>query len=148
MPEFSILSLPTEVQALVVQRVTQNSFGDLYRLRATCKSMQALGDDRRVYATLDFFKHPSNVRMSRRLLARSLREGNRSTLYIKGVDLFYVHESHQEGLALIRSAADAGCERALYTYAMTMKIYDQDDEYLSRFTLAESIGIGIIGQRS
>lgn len=143
-PEFSILSLPTEVQALVVQRVAHNSFGDLYRLRATCKSMHALADDRGVYATFDFFKHPSNVRVSRRLLARSLREGNRSTLYIKGIDLFYIHESHQEGLALIRSAADAGCERALYTYAMTRKIYNQDDEYLSRFTRESLAEIGMV----
>ncbi|CDY20833.1 BnaC07g06820D [Brassica napus] len=32
MSQFPILALPLEVQALVVQRVANNSFADLYRL--------------------------------------------------------------------------------------------------------------------
>ncbi|KAL0697138.1 hypothetical protein Bca4012_064318 [Brassica carinata] len=134
MPEFPILSLPTEVQALVVERVAHNSFGDLYRLRTTCKSMLALADNGGVYTSFDLFKHPWYVRVTNRLLRICFREGNPSTLYIKGLEYCYRYERHEEGLALIKSAADARCERALYTYAMTRKIYHHDDEYLCRFT--------------
>ncbi|KAG2330192.1 hypothetical protein Bca52824_001372 [Brassica carinata] len=134
MPEFPILMLPTEIQALVVERVAHNSFADLYRLRVTCKSMRALADDRGVYASFDLFKHPWNVRIRNRLLRRCFREGNPSTLYIKGVEYFFRLERHEEGLALIKRAADAGYERALCTYVMTMKLYHQNEEYLSRFT--------------
>ncbi|KAG2312951.1 hypothetical protein Bca4012_027551 [Brassica carinata] len=54
------------------------------------------------------------------------------------------YERHEEGLALIKSATDAGCERALYTYAMTRKIYHQDEEYLHRFTRESVEEIGMV----
>ncbi|XP_013594431.1 PREDICTED: F-box protein At2g35280-like [Brassica oleracea var. oleracea] len=139
MPEFRILDLPTEVQSLVVQHVANNSFVDLYRLRSTCKLMCALVDGRGVYASFDLFKYPWYVGMDNTLLRRCFDEGNPSTLYIKGVEYFYRLDRHQEGLASIKRAADAGFERALYTYAMTRKILWEDEEYFSRFT-RESVG--------
>ncbi|KAL0846826.1 hypothetical protein Bca101_020072 [Brassica carinata] len=148
MPEFPILMLPTEIQALVVERVAHNSFADLYRLRVTCKSMRALADDRGVYASFDLFKHPWNVRIRNRLLRRCFREGNPSTLYIKGVEYFFRLERHEEGLALIKRAADAGYERALCTYVMTMKLYHQNEEYLSRFTRETVAKIGKVVRNS
>ncbi|KAL0741344.1 hypothetical protein Bca4012_082857 [Brassica carinata] len=144
MPEFPILMLPREVQALVVQRVAHNSFQDFYRLRVSCKAMRALADEDMVYASFDLFKHPSYFRVRSSLLRRCFREGNPSTLYIKGVEYFFRHERHEEGLALIKSAADAGYERALYTYAMTRKLYYDDEEYLSRFTRSSLAEIGTL----
>ncbi|CAN6859673.1 unnamed protein product [Brassica oleracea] len=105
MPEFPILSLSAEVQALVVQRVAHNSSEDLYRLRATCKSMRALADDGGIYAAFDLFKFPWYVGKRNLLLRRCFEEANPSTLYVKGVEYFYRLDRHVEGLALIKRAA-------------------------------------------
>ncbi|KAF3588776.1 hypothetical protein F2Q69_00027188 [Brassica cretica] len=110
MPEFPILSLPAEVQALVVQRVAHNSIADLYILRATSKSMLALANNGGVYAAFDLFKFPWYVGKRNLLLRRCFEEGNPSTLYVKGVEYFYRLDRHVEGLALIKRAADAGFE--------------------------------------
>ena len=118
----------------MVQSVAHNSFADLYRLRDTCKSMRVLADDGGVYAAFDLFKYPWYVGMRNLLLRRCFEEGNPSTLYVKGVEYFYRLDRRVEGLAWIKRAADAGFERASYTYAMTRKIFSDDGEYLSRFT--------------
>ncbi|XP_013726239.1 F-box protein At2g35280-like [Brassica napus] len=127
MAEFPILDLPSEVQALVVERVANKSFQDLYRLRSTCKSMRALADMRQVYAWFDMFKFPWYVGLRNTLLRRCYNLGSPSTLYIKGVEYFYLLDRHEEGLALIKRAADAGFERGLYTYAMPRKLYWEDE---------------------
>ncbi|KAF8093926.1 hypothetical protein N665_0374s0018 [Sinapis alba] len=123
-----------EIQALVVERVAANSFEDLYRLRATCKSMKALTERPGVYASFDIFNFPWYVHMPHFLLQSCYTNGNPSTLYIKGVQYFFTFGLQEEGLALMKRAADAGLERALYTYAMTRKIFWDDEEYFSRFT--------------
>ena len=110
MPEFPILSLPAEVQALVVQRMAHNSIADLYILRATSKFMRALANNGGVYAAFDLFKFPWYVGKRNLLLRRCFEEGNPSTLYVKGVEYFYRLDRHVEGLALIKRAADAGFE--------------------------------------
>ncbi|CAF2133635.1 unnamed protein product, partial [Brassica napus] len=56
-----------------------------------------------------------------------------------GVEYFYALQRHEEGLALMKRAADAGYERALYTYAMTRKLYWDDEEYFASFT-REAVG--------
>ncbi|XP_018463987.2 F-box protein At2g35280-like [Raphanus sativus] len=125
MPEFPIENLPTDLQGLVVQRVVHNGCKDLFRLRATCKSMRALTDDAEVYASLDMLSIPWRIPgfMLPPLLKRCYQEGNPSTLYIKGVEYLYIQDRHVEGLALIKRAADACYQPASYTYAMTTKIW-------------------------
>src|SRR5690606_22504597 len=98
MKEFLILSLPEEIQALVVERVAANSFEDLYRLKATCKSMKALAERPGVYASFDVFNFPWYVHMSHLLLQTCYAERNPSTLYIKGVQFFYTLGLQEEGL--------------------------------------------------
>ncbi|CAN6826679.1 unnamed protein product [Brassica oleracea] len=142
MEQFPILSLPPEVQGLVVKHVVHNSFEDLFRLRATCKAMRSLANDEDVYASFDLFKYPWRLKgfRLRYLLRRCYAQGNPSTLYIKGgVEYFYALQRHEEGLALMKRAADAGYERALYTYAMTCKLYWDDEEYFASFT-REAVG--------
>ncbi|CAN6869104.1 unnamed protein product, partial [Brassica oleracea] len=61
MDYFSILELPEEIQALVVECVAGNSFQDLYGLRASCKLINALADQRKkskhtLYEGLAFMK--------------------------------------------------------------------------------------------
>ena len=85
--------------------------------------MRALADGRGVYASFDLYNYPWYLSMYYKLLRRCFEEGNPSTLYIKGVEYFFKLDRHQEGLASIKRAADAGFERALYTYAMTCKIF-------------------------
>ncbi|CAN7042791.1 unnamed protein product [Brassica rapa subsp. trilocularis] len=134
MKELSILSLPEEIQVLVVELVAANSFADLYRLRTTCKSMKALTELPTVYASFDVFNFPWYVHMPHLLLRTLYAAGNPSALYIKGVQFFFTFGLQEEGLALMKRAADAGFERALYTYAMTCKIFWDDEEYFSRLT--------------
>ncbi|KAG2293728.1 hypothetical protein Bca52824_040397 [Brassica carinata] len=114
----TFLDLPSEIQQLIVSCVAKNSFQALYRLRSTCKSMRRLRDT---------------------LLRRCYDVGNPSTLYVKGVEYFYALQRHEEGLALMKRAADTGYERALYTYAMTRKLYWDDEEYFASFT-REAVG--------
>ncbi|KAL0875785.1 hypothetical protein Bca101_025490 [Brassica carinata] len=97
MLEFPILSLPQEIQVSVVERVAANSFVDLYRVWATCKSLCALSC------------------FEDRLLRRCYDAGNPSTFYIKGVEYFYRLDRQEEGLALLKSAADAGYEEELFS---------------------------------
>ncbi|CAN6869056.1 unnamed protein product [Brassica oleracea] len=42
--------------------------------------------------------------------------------------------SREEGLAFMKLAADEGYERAVYTFAMTRKIFWGNEEYFARFT--------------
>ncbi|CDY25247.1 BnaA02g22090D [Brassica napus] len=134
MKELSILSLPEEIQVLVVELVAANSFADLYRLKTTCKSMKALTELPTVYASFDVFNFPWYVHTPHLLLRTLYAAGNPSALYIKGVQFFFTFGLQEEGLALMKRAADAGFERALYTYAMTCKIFWDDEEYFSRLT--------------
>ncbi|KAF3511778.1 hypothetical protein F2Q69_00006365 [Brassica cretica] len=90
--------------------------------------MRVLADDGGVYAAFDLFKYPWYVGMRNLLLRRCFEEGNPSTLYVKGVEYFYRLDRRVEGLAWIKRAADAGFERASYTYAMTRKIFSDDGE--------------------
>ncbi|KAL0690071.1 hypothetical protein Bca4012_089749 [Brassica carinata] len=121
MSQFPILALPSEVQALVVQRVANNSFADLYRLRSTCKSMLALADQRR------------NL-----LLRRCYAEGNPSFLYIKGVEYFYGLDREKEGLGLLKRAADAGEDEEYFSRftresvgRIGMVVRDEDSVWLN-----------------
>ena len=148
MLEFPILSLPQEIQVSVVERVAANSFVDLYRVRATCKSLCALSYGVGVYASVDMFKHPFHPGFEDRLLRRCYDAGNPSTFYIKGVEYFYRLDRQEEGLALLKSAADAGYERALYTYAMTANILTGREELFSLFS-RQSVGqIGMVARSS
>ncbi|KAG2288987.1 hypothetical protein Bca52824_048591 [Brassica carinata] len=68
---------------------------------------------------------------------------------------------YAEGLDLMKRAADAGFERASYTYAMTRKLWDDDGDHFRGFSrdyvakiglllsLFSSIGgtLGIMGHR-
>ncbi|KAG5393624.1 hypothetical protein IGI04_023587 [Brassica rapa subsp. trilocularis] len=109
MEQFPILSLPTEVQGLVVKRVAHNSFEDLFRLRATCKAMRSLADDEDVYASRN--------------------------MYVEGLDL-------------MKRAADAGFERASYTYAMTSKLWDDDGDHIRGFSRDYVAKIGLLVRSS
>ncbi|KAF2540411.1 hypothetical protein F2Q70_00036168 [Brassica cretica] len=128
---FPIQALPEETQALVVERVAGNSFGDHYRLRATYMSMKALSERRRVYHFFDVLNFLWGVSMPPNMLETCFEEGNFSTLYMRGVQLFYTFDLKDEGLAYIKRSADGGYERAVYTYAVTRKIYWDDEDYLS-----------------
>ncbi|KAG2293404.1 hypothetical protein Bca52824_040073 [Brassica carinata] len=85
MDYFSILELPEEIQALVVERVAGNSFQDLYGLRALCKLIKALADRCSVCNFYDVLSVPCGFNMPAELLKTCYTERNSSTLYMKGV---------------------------------------------------------------
>ena len=64
MEQFLVTALPEDIQARVAECVAANSVADLYRLRATCKSMKELTDRAGVYAALDVFTFPSYLHVS------------------------------------------------------------------------------------
>ncbi|KAF3533388.1 hypothetical protein DY000_02037279 [Brassica cretica] len=128
MDYFPILELPNEIQALVVERVAGNSFQDLYGLRASCKLIKALADRRSVCHFYDVLSVPCGLNMSAELLRTCYEERNPSTLYMKGVHFFFTFNLQEEGFAFMKLAADEGYERAVYTYAMTRKIFWGDEE--------------------
>ena len=131
---FPILELPEEIQSLGVERVAGNSFTDLYGLRASCKTMKALAERSRVNHFYDVLSVPRRLNMPPDLFKTCFAERNPSTLYMKGVQFFFTFNLQEEGLAFMKLAADEGYERAVYTYAMTRKIFWGDEEYFARFT--------------
>ncbi|KAF2554714.1 hypothetical protein F2Q68_00015030 [Brassica cretica] len=111
MDYFSILELPEEIQALVVERVAGNSFTNLYGLRASCKSMKALAERSKVYHFYDVLYVPWKLNMPPELFKTCYAERNPSTLYMKGVQFFFTFNLQEEGLAFMKLAADEGYER-------------------------------------
>nr|VDD31680.1 unnamed protein product [Brassica oleracea] len=97
MKYFSLLELPEEIQALVVERMARNSFQDLYGLEASSKSMKALAERRGVYHFYDVLSVPWELNMPSSLLKSCYAEGNSSTLYIKGVQLLFSFGLKEEG---------------------------------------------------
>ncbi|CAN6930820.1 unnamed protein product [Brassica oleracea] len=130
MKYFPLLELPEEIQALVVERVARNSFQDLYGLKASSKSMKALAERRGVYYFYDVLYVPWGLNMPSQLLKSCYAEGNPSTLYIKGVQFYFTFDL-QEGLSLMKHAADAGYEHAVYTHAITQAIFLCDGQYFN-----------------
>ncbi|CAF2054876.1 unnamed protein product [Brassica napus] len=106
--------------------------------------MCTLADDGGVYASFDLFNYSWYLGTQHLLLRRCYEEGNPSTLYVKGVEYFYGLDRLDEGLRLIKRAADVGYERAFYTYAMTRKIFWEDEEYFSRFTRESIRRMGMV----
>ncbi|CAN6869070.1 unnamed protein product [Brassica oleracea] len=67
--------------------------------------------------------------MPSQLLKFCYAEGNSSTLYIKGVQFYFTFDLQEEGLILMKRAADAGYERAVYTHTITQAIFLCDAQY-------------------
>ncbi|CAN6865471.1 unnamed protein product [Brassica oleracea] len=111
MEYFSLLELPEEIQALVVERVAHNSFQDLYGLKASSKSMKAfdpaLAKRRGVYHFYDVLSVPWGLNMTSSLLKSCYANGNPTTLYIKGVQFLFSFGLKEEGLSLMKRAVDA-----------------------------------------
>ncbi|KAG2308078.1 hypothetical protein Bca52824_027826 [Brassica carinata] len=138
MEYFPLLELLGDIQALVVERVACNSFQDLYGLKASSRSMKALTEGRRVYHVLDVLSVLWGLNMSSELLKTCYAERNPSTLYIKCVEFLFTHGLKEERLSLMKRAADAGYERAVYTHAMTRAIFWCDGQYFAGI-LRESV---------
>ncbi|CAN6869562.1 unnamed protein product [Brassica oleracea] len=131
MEYFPILEMPEEIQALVVECVAGNSFQDLYGLRASCKLMKAFADRRSVCHFYDVLSVPWGLNMPAEFLKNCYAERNPSTLYIKGVQFFFSFSLKEEGLSLMKRAADAGYERVVYTHAITRAIFWCDGQYFA-----------------
>ena len=67
--------------------------------------------------------------MPSQLLKSCYAKGNPSTLYIKGVQFYFTFGLQEEGLSLMKRAADARYERAVYTHAITQAIFLCDGQY-------------------
>ncbi|KAF2556773.1 hypothetical protein F2Q68_00015211 [Brassica cretica] len=133
MEEFRLSVLPKELQDLVVHDVAKNSFRDLFRLRTTSKHMKKITMSPGVYVSLNVFNWPSHIPRPLRLYEECFAHGSPSTLYLKGSQYFFLYGFEEEGLALIKTAAEKGFEIAMYTYAMVRKAFWDDEEYLCRF---------------
>ncbi|CAN6822995.1 unnamed protein product [Brassica oleracea var. botrytis] len=93
--------------------------------------MKALAERRGVYHFYDVLSVPWGLNMPSSLLKSCNAEGNPSTLYIKGVQFFFSFGRKEEGLSLMKRAADAGYERVVYTHAMTREIFCCDGQYFA-----------------
>ncbi|KAF8093383.1 hypothetical protein N665_0383s0015 [Sinapis alba] len=122
--------MPEEIQVLVVERVACNSITYLFSLSESSKSMKALANWRRVYHFYYVLSVSWGLNMPLEFLKTCYAERNPSTLYLK-VYSFYTFNLHEEGLAFMKLAEDAGYERVVYTQAMTQKIFWDDEEYFA-----------------
>ncbi|CAN7119263.1 unnamed protein product [Brassica rapa subsp. narinosa] len=78
MEYFPLLELPEDLQAMVVERVARNSFQDLYRLRASSRSMKALAEMRR---GVQFFYSYDEQDYGLSLLKRAVDAGYERAVY-------------------------------------------------------------------
>ena len=90
----------------------------------------------------DVLSVPCGLTMPTELLKTCYAERNPSTLYMKGVQFFFTFNLQEEGLSFMKLAADEGYECAVYTYAMTRKIFWGVEEYFARFTRESVARIG------
>ncbi|CAN6885299.1 unnamed protein product, partial [Brassica oleracea] len=81
----------------------------------------SLADDEDVYASFDLFKYTWRL--------------NGRNMYVEGLDL-------------MKRAADAGFERASYTYAMTSKLWDDDGDHFRGFSRDYVAKIGLLVRSS
>ncbi|KAG2314928.1 hypothetical protein Bca52824_018050 [Brassica carinata] len=95
------------------------------------KWMKALADRRRVYHFFDVLSVPWGLGMPSLFLKTCYEERNPSTIYIKGVHFFFSFGFKEEGLSLLKQAADVGYEHAVYLHAITRVIYWSDGQYMS-----------------
>ena len=132
MEEFRFNSLPEELQYLVAEDVAKNSFVDIFRLRITSKYMKEIILRSRVYVLFNVFNWtwqiPRHVGIEEECYAHM-----NSMLYLKGTQFFFLYGFEEEGLALMKTAADKSFEIALYTYAMIHKAFWDNEEYFFRF---------------
>ncbi|KAL0742303.1 hypothetical protein Bca4012_083816 [Brassica carinata] len=142
MKYFPLLELSEDIQELVVERVARKPILDLFCVTESSKWMKALADRRRVYYFFDVLFVPWDLNMPSHFLKTCYEEGNPSTIYIKGAQFVYTFSFKEEGLALMKRAADAGYERAVYLHAITRVIFWSDGQYISHIPreLAERIG--------
>ncbi|KAL0864769.1 hypothetical protein Bca101_043887 [Brassica carinata] len=129
---FPLLELPKDLQVLIVESVARNSIIDLFCVRESSKWMKALADRRRVYHFFDVLSVPWDLDIPSQFLKTCYEEGNSSTIYIMGAQFVYTFGFKEEGLALMKRAADAGYERAVYLHAITRVIFWSDGQYISR----------------
>ncbi|CAN7110464.1 unnamed protein product [Brassica rapa subsp. narinosa] len=78
MEYFPLLELSEDLQAMVVERVARNSFQDLYRLRASSRSMKALAEMRR---GIQFFYSYDEQDYGLSLLKRAADAGYKRAVY-------------------------------------------------------------------
>ncbi|KAG2322954.1 hypothetical protein Bca52824_016167 [Brassica carinata] len=107
MEYFPLLELPKDIQALVVEHVARNSILDLLCVKELSKGMKALADRHRVYHFFDVLSVPWDLDIPSQFLKTFYEEGNPNTIYIKSAQFVYTFGFKEEGLALMKRAADA-----------------------------------------
>ncbi|KAI9084365.1 hypothetical protein K1719_033707 [Acacia pycnantha] len=119
--------LPIELFIEIAARVSSHSLVDLYHLKLTSKEIMNITDDDYVYehACLDkvtFFPHPINPKQDS-FLSRCLSSGNLESLYRQGMKAFFCNSKPcEEGLDIIRMAAQKGHDRSMYAFAIIVLI--------------------------
>ncbi|KAG2304401.1 hypothetical protein Bca52824_033052 [Brassica carinata] len=123
MEYFPLLELPEDIKALVVEGVARNSILDLFFVRESSKRMKALADRCSVYHFFDVLSVPWDLDMPSQFLKTCYEERNPSTIYLEGAQFFFSWCFKEEGLYLLKQAADAGYELAVFLHAITRVIY-------------------------
>ncbi|KAG2307345.1 hypothetical protein Bca52824_027093 [Brassica carinata] len=95
------------------------------------KWMKALADRCRVYHFFDVLSVSWGLGMPSQFLKTCYEERNPSTIYIKGVQFFFSFGFKEAELSILKQAADAGYERAVYLHAITRVNYWSDGHYIS-----------------
>ncbi|KAK4285068.1 hypothetical protein QN277_001812 [Acacia crassicarpa] len=120
-----ITCLPTEILEEIASKVASQSLADLYHLKLTCKEMMSITDKDYVYkhASLDrvpFFRSPE-IPQEASFLKRCRLSGNLESLYRKGMEAYLMnYELYEEGLGMVRMAAQNQHKRSMYAFAMVV----------------------------
>ncbi|KAK4285079.1 hypothetical protein QN277_001823 [Acacia crassicarpa] len=114
--------LPREILVDIASKVASQSLADLYHLKLASKEMMNITDDDYVYkhAYLDRVPFLRITKIPQDSFLRRCRSsGNLESLYRQGMEYYFLNnELCDEGLGMVRMAAQKGHKRSMYAFAM------------------------------
>lgn len=134
-------SLPEELIHKILCHVSANSFSDLFNAKQACKLFLRIAETGSVYKAVELSKFRGYMAFhdgaKARFLDKCLTNNNPEAVYNIGVRFYFEEDLTNEGLRLLKSAADGGYDRAVYVYAMLQRTLGEAEEaekYISRLT--------------
>lgn len=135
MADSRLLSLPLDLQEIIVLYVCKVSIRDLFSLKMTCRMLREISESPSVYRSVDLFTLSYRCwNHSESFMKKCFEHENPSAIYMKGSQDYFLFDKPEEGLARIKLAADKGYTIGLYTYAMLRKIFWDDGSCIYQFS--------------
>ncbi|XP_024006456.1 uncharacterized protein LOC112082968 [Eutrema salsugineum] len=129
----NITSFPSDLLNEILLKTASSSYADLCRARISSKTLNDISNEKGFNKFVDLIslKKPwvwdQHGRMTT-FFGCCLESGNPTSLFLRGVYVFFYEENLQAGLAIIKDASHAECLMATYCHTMLCLTMDGSDE--------------------